>query len=105
MDEKTLNKALAKAFTRFEKRIDTRFDAKLTQALSEQTQDLRDFTRQEIKASENRVTEKITKRMDEGFDGQRQLILDAVAESMDYFVHPKINDHERRILKLEAKVA
>lgn len=96
---------------------DEKFKGILTQALADTSRDLRDYVDSRLSASEVRitkqvtaqvteqVTERFTKRMDEGFDGQRQLILDAVAESMDLSVHPRFHDHERRIMKLEAKIA
>ncbi len=107
-----LTKVLSKALTGFEKRLDTRFDVKLDKqkvelmshmdrTLSDQTRDYRDFTRQEIKASENRLTERLVKRMDDS--GSRILL--AVAESHDYFVLPRLANVEKRLLKLEAKTA
>jgi hypothetical protein len=69
---------------------DEKFKGILTQALADTSRDLRDFTRQEISASETRI---------------KTEIIDAVAESLDISVHPRFKDHERRLLKLEAKIA
>jgi len=113
MDDKTLTKLLKQGFSKQDARIkqgfaeqdtrikqgfaeqDTRFGAILTQALADQSRDLRDYTDQRVTSLE--------KRMDAKFDGQKQEIIDAMAETMDFFIHPRINDHERRLLKLEAK--
>lgn len=108
MDEKILNKALAKAFTkqdaRFETKLlkalenqETRLKGYMDQVLTEQARDYRDFTHQEIKASENRLIS----RMD---DSESRILL-AVAETHDAFVLPRLHNVEKRLLKLEAKIA
>jgi hypothetical protein len=50
--------------------------------------EMRDFMRQEISASETRI---------------KQEILEGVAEIIDHGIHPQLDDHEKRILKLETK--
>ncbi|MFA5946176.1 MAG: hypothetical protein WC802_04690 [Patescibacteria group bacterium] len=56
----------------------------LTQALSDQSRDLREYTDQRVSASERRI-------------------LDGVGEMFDG-LSPQFNNHERRILKLEKLV-
>jgi len=50
--------------------------------------EMRDFVRQEIGASEARI---------------KKEILEGVAEIIDHGIHPQLDNHEGRILKLETK--
>jgi hypothetical protein len=69
----TLNSTLMQAFADFSRTFG---------------REMRDFVRQEIGASETRV---------------KKEILEGVAEIIDHGIHPQLDNHEQRLLKLETK--
>ncbi len=74
----------------------------LKQMFDDQSRDLRDFARQENAALENRLTKKID-ALDQKLTSTEARIIDGISESLDLAVHPRIEDHEARIMKLEEK--
>lgn len=65
----------------------------LTQAFSDFGREMRDFVRQEIQASETRIKKDITTAIAD--------ILEGVGDIVDNGIHPQLDDHEKRIFKLE----
>lgn len=60
--------------------------------------EMRDFVRQEIGASETRIKKEVTEKITE----LKTEILDGVIDIVDNGINPQLNNHEHRILKLEA---
>lgn len=79
---KILTKALADQDNRLMNRIDQRFD--------EHSRDLKDFVASNISASEKRT---------------KKEILEGVVDFIDRSVIPQFDNHERRLTRLERKLA
>ncbi|MFA5946988.1 MAG: hypothetical protein WC813_03105 [Patescibacteria group bacterium] len=82
---------------KFRESLTQDFKGILIQALTDQSRDMRDYTDERVAVSEARLEKRI--------DESENRILDAIAETQDMFIKPKLEDHERRLLKLEAKIA
>ncbi len=71
----------------------------LKQAFSDFGRDMRDFVRQEIGASEVRIKKDVTEKMSE----LKTEIIEGVTDVFNNGIHPQLDNHERRLLKLETK--
>lgn len=72
----------AKLFGQLKDYMDVRFD--------EQSRDLKDYTDNRILASEKRI---------------KQEIIEAVGDIIDHGIHPQLDSLDRRVTKLEHKLA
>lgn len=62
--------------------------------------EMRDFMRQELLASETRIKKEL--RID--MSNLKTKILDGIGDIVDNGIHPQLDDHERRISKLETRI-
>ncbi len=80
----------------------------LKQMFDDQSRDLRDFTRQEIAASETRLSNRFDSKLDsvetrltQKIEDTEARLISAMSESHEMLVEPRLIDHELRIAKLE----
>ncbi|MEK7183451.1 MAG: hypothetical protein AAB776_02325 [Patescibacteria group bacterium] len=67
------------------------------QAIADEGRSSRDFTKQEIQASEHRLKAYVDEKTD--------VVLSALSHTIDNEIQPKFEDHEQRLTKLETKTA
>lgn len=84
----------------FEKQF-KRIEDNLLQAMKDEGRSNRDFVRQEIQASEKRVTDKLMGEI----QATEQRIVDSVSDVLSGSVLPQLDNHEQRLTKLETKPA
>lgn len=98
--EQLTREILKEELKAFKEAVDTSMDDKLRI----QT----DLLRQEIKASEFRTDKKIEalgQNLETKMDAMENRILQGVSDTIEEHVYPKLDDHEKRITKLETKTA
>lgn len=93
MTEEKFTKVLTKALTEQENRLMNRIDQKF----DEHSRDLKDFVASNISASEKRTDGKLKTLKTE--------IIEGVVDFIDRSIVPQFDNHERRLSRLEHKLA
>jgi hypothetical protein len=104
MSDKGINKLLEQNNEKIFAYLKGEFKQDVLQAIDDNGRIVTDLLRQEIKATENRMTARID-RVDAGIDAVKTEIIDSFHDVVDFGISPQIDGLDHRVSRLERRPA